>query len=106
MHVFPYSKRPGTKAYTYPDEVDEITKKVRVNELLLVNEQNALAYRQNFVGTVQEVIIEKIENGKAFGHTSNYMDIEFDALDSKVNDLVQVEIIEAGYPISIGKLGR
>lgn len=106
MHVFPYSKRPGTKAYTYPDEVDEITKKVRVNELLVVNEQNALAYRQNFVGTVQEVIIEKIENGKAFGHTSNYMDIEFDALDSKVNDLVQVEIIEAGYPISIGKLGR
>lgn len=100
MHVFPYSKRPGTRAYNYSDEVDEISKKVRVNELLQINEQNALKYRKQFVGTIQEVIIEKIEKEIAFGHTSNYMQVEFQANNLKVNDLVKVKIIQVGYPIS------
>ena len=33
--------------------------KVQINELLQINEQNALKYRKQFVGTIQEVIIEK-----------------------------------------------
>lgn len=102
MHVFPYSKRPGTKAFSYPDEVDELTKKFRVNELLNINEQNALAYREKFLNETLEVVVEKVENNKAFGHSSNYLQIQFETFTAKPNDLVKVKLIKANYPVSIG----
>ena len=54
---------------------------------------------KQFVGTIQEVIIENRKE-IAFGHTSNYMQVEFQANNLKVNDLVKVKIIQVGYPIS------
>lgn len=101
MHVFPYSKRPRTKAYEFSDHVNEITKQLRVNELLRLNENQALAYRKKFVGQEVEVLVERVKNKVAFGHTSNYLQVEFYGFVNQ-NDLVRVEITEAGYPISKG----
>ena len=107
-HVFPYSPRPKTKAYleskkiNFKDSVNSITKKYRVNELLLLNEKNSFLYRERFVNKEVEVIVEKIENGIAFGHSSNYLEITFNVINAKENDLVNVIVIEANYPISKG----
>lgn len=102
MHVFPYSKRPGTKAFSYPDEVDELTKKFRVNELLQINEQNALNYRKKFIDKTLEVVVERVEKNKAFGHSSNYLQVEFETTTAKPNDLVKVKLTKASYPVSFG----
>ncbi|MDD3999922.1 MAG: tRNA (N(6)-L-threonylcarbamoyladenosine(37)-C(2))-methylthiotransferase MtaB [Bacilli bacterium] len=102
LHVFPYSPRPHTKAQNYPHQIDGITKRYRVNEMLSLNQELALDYRKQFIGRPLEVLIEKSEAGIAFGHSSNYLEISF-TWDSKVNDLVQVMIEEAKYPVSIGK---
>ena len=107
-HVFPYSPRPKTKAYleskkiNFKDQVDSISKKYRVNELLQLNERNALKYRKEFLGKEVEVIVEKIENGIAFGHSSNYLEVAFNAKSCKDNDLVNVIITEVGYPVLKG----
>ena len=107
-HVFPYSPRPKTKAYleskkiNFKDQVDSITKKYRVNELLQLNEKNALLYRNKFLNKEVEVIVEKIENGIAFGHSSNYLEISFKINKAIENSLVNVIIIEVGYPVSKG----
>ncbi|HNZ50791.1 MAG TPA: TRAM domain-containing protein, partial [Bacilli bacterium] len=100
MHVFPYSRRPNTKAYQFPNVVDETTKKNRVHELLTLNAKKALGYRQLFVGSIQEVIIEKVIQGIAFGHTANYLEVQFPTIFSKKHDFVKVQITEAGYPVS------
>lgn len=101
LHVFPYSRRPETVAYNYSDQVNEITKHLRVNELLRVNEELALNYRHQFLNQTVEVIVEKVHNGIGFGHSSNYLEIEFKG-NVKPNDLVRVKILEVGYPISKG----
>lgn len=103
MHIFPYSKRPGTKAYHYKDEVNDITKKVRVNEALQKAKEMALDYRKLFVDATVEVVVEKIEGQQAYGHSSNYLSVSFPAHGAKQNDFVQVKLTKAGYPISQGE---
>lgn len=102
MHVFPYSKRPNTLAYKMEGHIDEITKRFRVNELLIINKENALKYREGFIGKIVDVVVEKNVRGKAFGHSSNYLEIEFDSKTAKSNDLVKIMVTKADYPISTG----
>jgi len=103
MHVFPYSSRPNTKAFSFPDQVDNITKKFRTNELLNLNKEKAIKYRKNFVGKTLKVIVEKVENGIAYGHSSNYLNVMFPQVTAQSNDLVEVLLLDANYPIANGK---
>ncbi|HEY8395202.1 MAG TPA: tRNA (N(6)-L-threonylcarbamoyladenosine(37)-C(2))-methylthiotransferase MtaB [Bacilli bacterium] len=102
MHVFPYSPRPHARAKEFPNQVDGITKRFRVNEMLYLNQEMALAYRKKFESKTLEVLIEKSENNIAFGHTDNYLQVSFPS-SAQNNDLVRVEIVQADYPVSIGK---
>lgn len=104
MHIFPFSPRPNTLAYTLDQPIDAATKKRRVNELLALNHKKALEYRQQFLGEILEIIVEKNENGIAFGHSNNYLEVEFPSLVAKPNDLIKVKITEADYPISKGSV--
>ena len=103
MHVFPYSRRPLTKAYNFIDVVDEITKRKRVNDLLELNNKQALKYREKFLGKTIDVLVEKNVKGICFGHTSNYLEVEFKDNNAKENDLIKVEITEVNYPKCIGR---
>lgn len=103
MHVFPYSKRPLTKAYNMPNHVDEITKRMRTDELLEANRIKALEYRKKFEGKVLDVVIERIKGNTAYGHSSNYMEVEFTGYDLKLHEIRKVYIEKANYPVSSGK---
>jgi threonylcarbamoyladenosine tRNA methylthiotransferase MtaB len=103
IHVFPYSRRPETKAYNFPNIVNNVTKQFRVNKLINLCEEEALKCREFYVGKIVDVIIEKVHNNIAFGHSSEYLEVTFKG-DVKQNDLVKVEITEAGYPLSKGVL--
>jgi threonylcarbamoyladenosine tRNA methylthiotransferase MtaB len=102
MHIFPYSKRPHTLAINFDNHIDEITKKYRMNELLNLNREKALKYRNKFVGEVLEIIVEKNSNNIAYGHSSNYLEVEFSS-SKENNEFSKVMINEVNYPISIGK---
>ncbi|MFA7435385.1 MAG: tRNA (N(6)-L-threonylcarbamoyladenosine(37)-C(2))-methylthiotransferase MtaB [Bacilli bacterium] len=103
MHVFPYSRRPNTRAYDFVDQVDDITKKFRTNELLNLSREKAIEFRKQFVGKRVEVLVEKVQNGICYGHSSNYLNVKFESITAKNNDLVLVELTDYNYPISSGK---
>ena len=102
MHIFPYSPRPNTVAFGLPNRINGVEKKRRVDKLLAINKINALKYREMFLGKTLEVLVENNENGIAFGHTSNYLEVEFESQSAKANDIIKVVITEVGYPISKG----
>lgn len=104
MHVFPYSKRPSTKAYLMEDEISTSIKDIRKKELVSLNEVMALNYREKFLNEIVEVIVEKNVNGIAFGHSRNYLQIEFISKTVRENDLVKVKLKQIGYPISKGEI--
>mgnify|MGYP003585609966 FL=1 len=73
IHIFPYSKRSGTPAASYSDQVAEDEKRQRVARLQQLARQSADSFHQSFLGSVMDVLIEAGSNGVAEGLTSNYI---------------------------------
>ena len=75
MHIFPYSRRPGTPADKMPGQLGNAVKEDRSRRAMDVAEEMSTAYRQAMVGTVQEVLFEQEQDGFFVGHAPNYMKI-------------------------------
>lgn len=102
LHVFPYSKRNGTKAALMP-QVDEIVKKKRVKELLELSREEEIDYMNKFIGKTLEVLIETSNSEYALGHTTNYLHIKIYSNKYKSEDLVNVKLTKIEYPFIIGE---
>ena len=77
MHIFPYSRRPGTPADKMPGQHNNATKEARSREAIAVAEEMSRAYRENLIGTEQEVLFEE-QDGEFFtGHAPNYVKVYF-----------------------------
>ena len=75
MHIFPYSRRPGTPADKMPGQHDNATKEERSRRAIAVAEQMSHTYRENLIGTTQEVLFEEQEGEFFAGHAPNYVKI-------------------------------
>ena len=75
IHVFPYSRRKGTKADTMPNQIDEEIKKERVKKLMEVSNELEKAYLDSFINKEVEVLVEKCLDGISIGHTGNYLKV-------------------------------
>ena len=72
IHVFKYSRRPGTKAAVMPDQVPEPVKKERSTRLQALGDRLMADYHRLHLGTEQRVLIEEQENGLWTGYTNDY----------------------------------
>ena len=59
MHIFKYSRRAGTRADRMPDQVPEPVKKERSAVLLKLEKKMSGEYRESFLGTEQEILLEE-----------------------------------------------
>ena len=59
LHVFPYSKRPDTKASSFGNQINDKLKKERVKILIEIGESKKIAYMQRSLGCILDVIVEK-----------------------------------------------
>ena len=75
MHIFPYSRRPGTPADRMEGQHDNATKEVRSREAIAVAEDMNRTYREALIGTKQQVLFEEMHDGLYVGHAPNYMKI-------------------------------
>ena len=75
MHVFPYSRRPGTPADAMPDQVPKAVKAERAARASSVAEELRRQYDTALIGSVQEVLFEQTEDGFFTGHAKNYIKV-------------------------------
>ena len=75
MHIFPYSRRPGTPADKMPGQHDNATKEERSHVAIAVAAQMSAAYRESLLGSVQEVLFEEVDDGYYTGHAPNYIKV-------------------------------
>lgn len=73
IHVFPYSRRIGTPAASYPNQISNEVKKDRVHRVQEVEKEIALEYRKQFMGQVVHVLAEEIKDGYYEGLTDEYV---------------------------------
>ena len=93
VHVFPYSKRDGTKAARMNGHINGTIKKERTKKLLDLSNHLEEAYYQNNIDKKEKVLIEKIEQGYAYGHTSNYLYLKLQGNYQK-NNIYEITIKE------------
>ena len=75
MHIFPYSRRPGTPADRMPGQHPNAVKEDRSRRAIAVGAEMNLAYREGLVGTVQQVLFEEEEGAFYTGHAPNYVKV-------------------------------
>ncbi len=103
MHIFPYSRRPGTPADKMSGQHDNGTKNGRSRRAIAVAEEMSHAYRENLVGTVQEVLFEEKDGACFVGHAPNYVKV-YVPLDRNLhNEIRNVKILR---PVSDGVVGE
>lgn len=92
IHVFPYSRRPGTPAAEMPGQVPDNVKKMRVEELEKLCSDLHSRFIEANRGIKEKVLFESTDrNGRMEGYTGNYIRIErgYDpALCGKIVDVV------------------
>ncbi len=75
MHVFPYSRRPGTPADKMPGQHPNAVKEDRARRAIALAEELSKAYRESLIGSVQPVLFEQREGDWDTGHAPNYVKI-------------------------------
>ncbi|MBQ3134659.1 MAG: tRNA (N(6)-L-threonylcarbamoyladenosine(37)-C(2))-methylthiotransferase MtaB [Oscillospiraceae bacterium] len=81
MHVFPYSKRPGTPAAKMPDQLPNAVKAQRANRAAQAAREMEQSYLDRFVGRTVPVLFEEEREGRWWGHTPNYIPVSVEGSD-------------------------
>lgn len=79
VHIFPYSKRKGTKAAKMENQLTEAVKHERSQELIALGKEMSHAYRESFLSEEQWVLLEEEisweERPYFTGHSERYVKI-------------------------------
>ncbi len=92
LHVFPYSRRPGTPAASLPGQVDAGEKKRRTAALRLLAAEKRRAFATQFIGEPLAVLVEgraEAQTGLALGFSDNYIPVAVHG-DAPTNRVVRV----------------
>lgn len=94
--TFIYSKRSGTPAAEFEEQVPEEVKRVRLQALMDVQNEISLELNQAMVGKVYDIIVEgpsRTDENMWFGRTSGNKMVLFPKQDSlKIGDTIDVRI--------------
>ncbi len=95
MHIFPYSRRPGTPADKMPHQHNNATKEARSKTAIAKAAALRQEYLKSMLGRVCEVLFEEEQEGLFVGHTPNYTKV-YAAGESLHNEIRQV-LLEKPY---------
>lgn len=91
IHIFPYSKRPGTRAASMPDQVPEPVKTERVARLESLCKELHDSFVARHKGKREQVLWESDrKDGKMAGYTGNYIRVERPFDPARVNTLEDI----------------
>jgi threonylcarbamoyladenosine tRNA methylthiotransferase MtaB len=87
LHVFPYSRRPETRADRLAGQLPASVKKSRVRELVELGDRKRTDFAQSFIGRSVSVLVERVTDGVAEGWTGEYLEARV-AGPHQENDIV------------------
>ena len=95
-HIFPYSKREGTKAAAMTDQLPEQVKKERSRILIALGQERQREYMEQFLGKKKEVLFEEQQKiqGQTYwtGHTMEYLKVAVISEENLENKRVMVQL--------------
>lgn len=103
MHVFPYSRRPGTPAANLPDQVPKGEKEERARRAIALAAQMERRWLGRQMGRTLPVLFEEEKDGWWQGHAPNYALVRAKG-EGLHNRLLHVKITDAEGEALIGVL--
>ncbi|MDR1068371.1 MAG: tRNA (N(6)-L-threonylcarbamoyladenosine(37)-C(2))-methylthiotransferase MtaB [Clostridiales Family XIII bacterium] len=93
VHVFRYSKRPGTRAADMPGQIPEQVKKERSDRLMAAAAEAAREYREKCRGaTRRALVLAAAKNGALRAVTDNGIEVEIPGGGSLINTMVDITL--------------
>ena len=103
MHIFPFSKRSGTKCDKY-NEINGIIMKSRFNKLNEINLELAKEFANKFEDKVLDFIPEEYIDGYLYGHTNNYLKVKVEGKKESIGKILNILIKKPDFPVCEGKI--
>ena len=75
MHIFPYSRRPGTPAAAMDGQIPRAEQESRAHRAAAAADEMEQSYLRGLVGTVLPVLFEEEKGGLWQGHAPNYVPV-------------------------------
>ncbi len=96
IHVFPYSRRKGTKADKMKGQLSAGQKSKRVAMLIEETKELQKEYIKGFLGKSVSVLVEEeveIEGKKVYrGFTPNYIKVQFESEENLINQITKIKL--------------
>jgi len=99
LHVFPFSRRPGTPAADYPDHIPDDIMKQRAAEMRALGREKQRTFWARQSGKLATVLVEgrrDRQSGLLKGMTGNYIPVLLHGKDTLMNQMVTVRLQEDG----------
>jgi len=106
LHVFPYSRRPGTLAATFGQQLPGPVKDARVQRLRTLDGEKRVQFYRNQIGQMQRVLVERRQgqSGLLQGFSENYIPVLFPGSSALVRRVVQVRLTSVDQGQAFGTL--
>ena len=102
LHVFPYSKRPGTPAARMPQVKGDVIKE-RARQLRIAGEQAQLRKFKKFEGEILKVLVEESNDNLIKGKTDHFAPIQIQG-EASIASIISTKITHANDKYLVGKL--
>ncbi len=94
IHIFPYSRRAGTRAYSWK-VLDPSIIKARENKLFELKKELKREFAEASIGSTQSVLVEYTDGGFAEGYSDNYLRVYFKTYnEAEIGKIYSVRITE------------
>jgi len=104
MHIFPYSKRIGTPASAFPDQIPRAIREQRAREASAAAAHMRRAFLERQLGHSFAVLFESDDNGVASGYSSHYIQVCVPSVELRRGKLLETRIISCTEDELIGEL--
>ena len=111
LHVFRYSRRPGTGAARMREQIPEAIKKQRSADLLALSDRQMSRFLEQFVGCEVDVLWEQVAGSTPGGFvnsglTDNYVRVEMIHPEPLTNQITRVHVVAASDGCLVAELLR
>lgn len=104
-HIFAYSRREGTVAYSLPGQVEKSEKARRSKEMSKVTKDSEIKFLSALTGKTCDVLFEaKDKDGYYYGFTKNYCQVKAKSNENITGKILDVKIIKTEDTCLIGEI--
>ena len=102
-HVFPFSARRGTAAFSMSGQIPPYVKKLRAAQMSQTAARGEAEFYESMLGRTVDVLFESSEDGVFYGHSANYAKVAVNSDADIRNKILPIYIYKAEAGLCYGR---